>query len=59
MESLSGCNAPQKPSSKTQSSSVYSFGLPAIVITHDNTQVADESGADSNTTLTDDTGQGK
>ena len=59
MASLSGCNALQKPSSKTQSSSVYAFGLPAIVITHDNTQLADGSGADTNTTLAEDTGQGK
>ena len=59
MASLSGCSALQKPSSKTQSSSVYAFGLPAIVITHDNTQLADGSGADTNTTLAEDTGQGK
>ena len=59
MASLSGCNALQKPSAKTQSSSVYAFGLPAIVITHDNTQLADGSGADTNTTLAEDTGQGK
>ena len=59
MATLSGCNALQNPSSKTQSSSVYAFGLPAIVITHDNTQLADGSGADTNTTLAEDTGQGK
>lgn len=47
--SLTGCSALQTPSSKTQSSTVYAFGLPAVVITHDNTQIADGSGADANT----------
>ena len=47
--SLGGCREFQTPSSKTQSSSVYAFGLPAIVVTHDNTQVADCSGDDRNT----------
>ena len=46
--SLGGCREFQTPSSKTQSSSVYAFGLPAIVVTHDNTQVADCSGDDRN-----------
>ena len=47
--SLGGCREFQTPSSKTQSSSVYAFGLPAIVVTHDNTRVADCSGDDRNT----------
>ena len=45
---LSGCGTMQTPSSKSQSSSVYAFGLPAVVITHDNKQVADNSGDDDN-----------
>ena len=44
-----GCREFQTPSSKTQSSSVYAFGLPAIVVTLANTQVADCSGDDRNT----------
>lgn len=51
--SLTGCASPyQTPGSKTQTSSVYAFGLPAVVITHDNKQVADNSGDDKNTALT-------
>ena len=46
--SVSGCGALQTPSSKSQTSSVYAFGLPAVVITHDNKQVADNSGDDDN-----------
>ena len=46
--SLEGCSALQTPGAKTQSSAVYAFGLPAVVITHDNTQVADGSGDDLN-----------
>lgn len=46
---LAGCGALQTPHSKTQSSAVYAFGLPAVVITHDNTQLADGSGGDANT----------
>ena len=38
----------QTPSSKSQTSSVYAFGLPAVVITHDNKQVADNTGDDEN-----------
>ena len=45
---LSGCGTMQTPSSKTQTSSVYAFGLPAVVITHDNKQVSDNSGDDDN-----------
>ena len=45
---VAGCSALQTPASKTQSSSVYAFGLPAVVITHDNTQNADGSGGDTN-----------
>ena len=45
---LSGCGTMQTPSSKSQTSSVYAFGLPAVVITHDNKQVADNSGDDEN-----------
>lgn len=46
---LAGCGALQTPHSKTQSSAVYAFSLPAVVITHDNTQLADGSGGDANT----------
>ena len=45
---LTGCGTMQTPSSKSQSSSVYAFGLPAVVITHDNKQVADNTGDDDN-----------
>lgn len=45
---LTGCGTMQTPSSKNQSSSVYAFGLPAVVITHDNKQVADNAGGDEN-----------
>ena len=45
---LSGCGTLQTPSSKSQTSSVYAFGLPAVVITHDNKQVSDNSGDDEN-----------
>lgn len=46
---IAGCASPfQTPSSKTQTSSVYAFGLPAVVITHDNKQVSDNSGEDKN-----------
>ena len=38
----------QTPSSKSQTSSVYAFGLPAVVITHNNKQVSDNSGDDEN-----------
>lgn len=51
--SLTGCSALQTPSSKSQSSAVYAFGFPAVVITHDNTQIADGSGADVNTATAD------
>ena len=36
---------------KTQTSAIYAFGLPAIVITHDATQTADYSGGDTNETM--------
>ena len=45
---LAGCGTMQTPSSKSQTSSVYAFGLPAVVITHDNKQVADNTGDDEN-----------
>lgn len=45
---FAGCGTMQTPSSKSQSSSVYAFGLPAVVITHDNKQVADNTGDDDN-----------
>ena len=45
---LTGCGTMQTPSSKSQTSSVYAFGLPAVVITHDNKQVSDNSGDDDN-----------
>lgn len=48
---LTGCGTMQTPSSKSQSSSVYAFGLPAVVITHDNKQVADNTGGDTNEAL--------
>ena len=48
ISTLSGCGTMQTPSSKSQSSSVYAFGLPAVVITHDNKQVSDNSGDDDN-----------
>ena len=48
VSTLSGCGTMQTPSSKSQSSSVYAFGLPAVVITHDNKQVSDNSGDDDN-----------
>ena len=45
---VGGCSALQTPQSKTQSSSIYAFGLPAVVITHGATQAADYAGGDSN-----------
>ena len=48
VSTLSGCGTMQTPSSKSQTSSVYAFGLPAVVITHDNKQVSDNSGDDDN-----------
>ena len=48
VSTLSGCGTLQTPSSKSQTSSVYAFGLPAVVITHDNKQVSDNSGDDAN-----------
>ena len=48
VSTLSGCGTLQTPSSKSQTSSVYAFGLPAVVITHDNKQVADNTGGDEN-----------
>ena len=48
LATLSGCGTMQTPSSKSQTSSVYAFGLPAVVITHDNKQVSDNSGDDDN-----------
>ena len=48
VSTLSGCGTMQTPSSKSQTSSVYAFGLPAVVITHDNKQVSDNSGDDEN-----------
>ena len=45
---LLGCETMQTPSSKSQTSSVYAFGLPAVVITRDNKQVSDNSGDDEN-----------
>ena len=44
----SGCSSLQTPRSKTQTSAIYAFGLPAIVVTHDATQTADYSGGDTN-----------
>ncbi len=48
VSTLSGCGTMQTPSSKSQTSSVYAFGLLAVVITHDNKQVSDNSGDDDN-----------
>lgn len=45
---LAGCGTMQTPSSKSQTSSIYAFGLPAVIITHDQKQVADNTGADEN-----------
>lgn len=47
----SGCCSQQTPSSKTQTSAIYAFGLPAVVITHDAKQSADYSGGDKNTAV--------
>ena len=47
----SGCSSLQTPSTKTQTSAIYAFGLPAIVVTHDATQTADYSGGDTNETM--------
>ena len=47
----SGCSSLQTPRTKTQTSAIYAFGLPAIVVTHDATQTADYSGGDTNETL--------
>lgn len=44
----SGCSSLQTPRSKTQTSAIYAFGLPAVVITHDAKQTADYSGGDTN-----------
>ena len=46
--SLTGCGTMQTPNSKSQTSSIYAFGLPAVIITHDQKQVADNTGADEN-----------
>lgn len=46
-----GCSSLQTPRTKTQTSAIYAFGLPAIVVTHDATQTADYSGGDTNETL--------
>lgn len=45
---LTGCGSMQTPNSKSQTSSIYAFGLPAVIITHDQKQVADNTGADEN-----------
>lgn len=45
-----GCSSLQTPRSKTQTSAIYAFGLPAVVITHDAKQTADYSGGDTNET---------
>ena len=47
----SGCSSLQMPRTKTQTSAIYAFGLPAIVVTHDATQNADYSGDDTNEML--------
>ena len=47
----SGCSTLQTPRTKTQTSAIYAFGLPAIVVTHDATQSADYSGDDHNETM--------
>ena len=47
----SGCSSLQTPRTKTQTSAIYAFGLPAIVVTHDATQTADYSGGDTNETM--------
>ncbi len=47
----SGCSSLQTPRAKTQTSAIYAFGLPAIVVTHDATQTADYSGGDTNETM--------
>ena len=47
----SGCSSLQTPRAKTQTSAIYAFGLPAIVVTHDATQNADYSGGDTNDTI--------
>ena len=44
----SGCSSLQTPRAKTQTSAIYAFGLPAIVVTHDAKQTADYSGGDKN-----------
>ena len=46
----SGCSSLQTPRTNTQTSAIYAFGLPAIVVTHDATQTADYSGGDVNET---------
>jgi len=47
----SGYSSLQTPRTKTQTSAIYAFGLPAIVVTHDATQTADYSGGDTNETM--------
>ena len=47
----SGCSSLQTPRAKTQTSAIYAFGLPAIVVTHDAKQTADYSGGDKNEAL--------
>ena len=47
----SGCSSLQTPRTKMQTSAIYAFGLPAIVVTHDATQTADYSGGDVNETM--------
>ena len=47
----SGCSSLQTPRAKTQTSAIYAFGLPAIVVTHDAKQTADYSGGDTNEAL--------
>ena len=48
VSTLSGCGTMQRPSSKSQTSTICALGVPAIIVSWGNEQFSDNTGDDKN-----------
>ena len=53
VSTLTGCGTLQTPSSKSQSSTVCAFGVPAVIVSWGNEQFSDNTGDDKNEAFAD------
>ena len=53
VSTLSGCGTLQRPSSKSQSSTICALGVPAVIVSWGNEQFSDNKGDDKNEAFAD------